>query len=122
MERAEKALREETRTLGELLGAEASEKVLKALENVSGDADATRSFLRTPAVEKVVGSILYEGIFEFIKGVDLLGNIINGLPIIGPIRQQIDGGEQGLDQSLGNQVKGFWGVTRDATEQLMTSS
>jgi hypothetical protein len=122
VERAEKALREETRTLGELLGAEASEKVLKALENVSGDADATRSFLRTPAVEKVVGSILYEGIFEFIKGVDLLGNIINGLPIIGPIRQQImTGVKQELDRSLGNQVKGFLGgYSRLATEQLVT--
>ena len=78
--------------------------------------------MRTPAVEKVVGSILYEGIFEFIKGVDLLGNIINGLPIIGPIRQQImTGVKTELDRTLGNQVKGFLGgYSRLATEQLIS--
>lgn len=122
IERIETQLRGETRSLRELLGEDASEKVLSALESVKGDADATRSFLRTPAVEKVVGSILYEGIFEFIKQVDILGNIINGLPIIGPIRQQImNGVKTELDRTLGNQVKGFLGgYSRLATEQLVT--
>ena len=35
------------------------------------------------------GGILYEGIFEFLRKVDIIGNIINRLPIIGPIRVAI---------------------------------
>jgi len=37
----------------------------------------------------IVGGILYEGIFEFLRKVDIIGNIINRLPIIGPIRVAI---------------------------------
>ena len=76
-----------------------------ALEEVAGDADATRAVLRTPAVEGVIGSVLYEGIFQFIQTVDIIGNIVNGLPVIGPIRQQIlNAFKKELDRTLGRQV------------------
>ena len=62
------------------------------------------------------------GIFEFIKQVDIIGNIVNNLPIIGPIRQQIMASfKTELDRTLGKQVKGFLGTySRLATEQLVS--
>jgi hypothetical protein len=87
--RAEQQLRAESRSVGELLGPAAAERLLQLLEGVAGDAAATRAFLRTPAVEGVVGAVLYEAIFQFIQTVDLLGNAVNTLPVIGPIRVQI---------------------------------
>lgn len=118
--RIEKTLREETRTIREIIGEEASMRALASLEGIAGDPEATRAVLRTPAVESVIGSILYEGIFEFIQTVDLIGNIVNSLPIIGPIRQQIVSGfKRELDRTLGRQVKSFLGsYSRLATEQL----
>jgi len=120
--KAEQQLRDETRSIRELLGEKSSERLLDSLENLDGDPEATKAFLKTPAVEGVVGSLLYEGIFEFIKTVDILGNIVNGLPIIGPIRQQILGAvKKELDTTLGRQVKGFLGsYSRLATDQLVS--
>jgi hypothetical protein len=64
-----------------------------------------RHRLASPAVVSVIGSVLYEGIFEFIQTVDILGNIVNGLPIIGPVRKQIMTGlKRELDRTLGKQV------------------
>eukprot|EP00614_Pseudopedinella_elastica_P018161 CAMPEP_0172649348 /NCGR_PEP_ID=MMETSP1068-20121228/241742_1 /TAXON_ID=35684 /ORGANISM="Pseudopedinella elastica, Strain CCMP716" /LENGTH=362 /DNA_ID=CAMNT_0013463697 /DNA_START=29 /DNA_END=1117 /DNA_ORIENTATION=+ len=160
VKRAEKEFREESRTFKEILGEDASERLLKALEEVAGDADATQAVLRTPAVEGVmgkkeefillcvgassaleevagdadatqavlrtpavegvIGSVLYEGIFQFIQTVDIIGNIVNGLPVIGPIRQQIlNAFKKELDRTLGRQVKSFLGsYTRAASEQV----
>ena len=56
--RALSSAKDELRSLGDLLGPDAQENFLTALENLSGDADATRAFIRTPAVEGVIGSIL----------------------------------------------------------------
>lgn len=76
--------------------------------------------MRTPAVEAVVGSVLYEGIFEFIQKVDILGNIIGGLPILGPLRAQVvQSVKRETDRTLGKQVKSFLGsYSARATEQV----
>mmetsp|Transcript_22051 Transcript_22051/g.38834 ORF Transcript_22051/g.38834 Transcript_22051/m.38834 type:complete len:371 (+) Transcript_22051:72-1184(+) len=118
----EASLRAETRSFADLLGKESSERILKSLEKVDGDEAAVRAFVKTPAVEGVVGSLLYEGIFEFVNTVDLLGNIVNQLPIIGPVRQQIVKlFKASIDQTLGRQVKSFLGTySRSATDQLVS--
>mmetsp|Transcript_73025 Transcript_73025/g.142880 ORF Transcript_73025/g.142880 Transcript_73025/m.142880 type:complete len:301 (+) Transcript_73025:133-1035(+) len=118
--RIEDQLRTESRSIGDLMGEKAEAQLLTALEDVAGDADATRSFLRTPAVENVIGNVLYEGIYEFIQTVDLLGNIINKLPLIGPMRQQVMASfKKEIDRTLGKQVKSFLvSYSRLATEQM----
>ena len=99
----------EKRSLKDLLGKESTEKFLSSVENADlYDPVVVRSFLRAPAIEKMIGGILYEAIFEFLQRVDIIGNIVNNLPIIGPIRQQIvKEFKKSLDLTLGNQIKAF---------------
>ncbi len=60
------------------------------IEKVDIDSDVLKAFMRTKAVEGMAGAILYTGIFEFVQKADILGNIVNQLPIIGPVRQQVN--------------------------------
>jgi hypothetical protein len=101
--------RAETRPLKEILGNEAVNNLLIAVEDADVyDPVVVRSFLQNPAFETMIGDILYEGIFEFIKRVDIIGNIVNGLPIIGPIREGImKEFKKQLDKTLGGQVTTF---------------
>lgn len=67
-----------------------------------------------------MGGILYEGIFEFLKRVDIIGNIVNQLPIIGPIRQTIlNEFKSTLDRTLGPQVKTFLSTFNRVAVQRM---
>jgi|Transcript_9485 hypothetical protein len=105
----EETSREETRPLKDILGSEAVNSLLAAVEDADVYEPATvRAFLQNPAFETMIGNILYEGIFEFIKRVDIIGNIVNGLPIIGPIRQTImNEFKKQLDKTLGGQITTF---------------
>jgi hypothetical protein len=60
-----------------------------SVESVSINEDILKAFMRTKAVESLAGAILYTGIFEFVQRADILGNIVNQLPVIGPVRQQV---------------------------------
>jgi len=61
-------------------------------------------------VEKMLGHVLYEGIFEFVQRADFLGNAINGLPIVGPLRKQLMlAGRERLTLILGDQLIKFLG-------------
>ena len=51
------------------------------------DERSVRAFLQTPAVESVVGQLLYDAIIEFFDSVDLIGQFVNNLPLLGPMRQ-----------------------------------
>ena len=55
-------------------------------------------------------------------GADIFGGIVNSLPIIGPIRQQITFEfKKSLDRILGPQVKSFLGsYNRVAVEQMVS--
>ena len=105
----EKTMREETRPLKEILGSQTVSELLENVEKADVyDPTTVRAFLQNPAFETMIGGILYEGIFEFIQRVDIIGNIVNKLPIIGPIRQTIMSEfKKNLDKSLGGQVKTF---------------
>lgn len=124
MEAVEEKLRKESRSLRELVGPDAAgsieESVAVGLSEGFSREDL-RAGLRTPAVERAIGAVLKDGIFEFMQTVDLLGNVIGRLPILGPLRQQvIDGFRREVDRALGAQIDGFLGrYTRLAAEQTL---
>jgi len=114
----EEGMRNEERPLGTVLGPVTSERLLDAVEAMDDDPALVNSILRSEIVEKMIGHILYEGIFEFIQRADLLGNIFNTLPIIGAIRMQmLKTARQQLDVLLGAQLSKFLGeYTASAAE------
>ena len=99
----------ENKSLKEIIGSENCEKLLSTVESVDVyDPKTIRAFLQTPVFESMLGGILYEGIFEFLQKVDIIGSIINRLPIIGPIRQTIvKEFKSSLDKTVGAQIKTF---------------
>ena len=107
----EKRLQEETRSCSDILGEESTERILNAVQSLdSYDPQSVRAFLSSDAVNNLFGKILYDGIFEFFQKIDVFGNIVNSLPIIGPIRKQIvSETKRQLDRSLGPLVQSFLG-------------
>lgn len=99
----------ENRPLKAILGNQLTTKVLSAVESTDiYEPSAVRSFLQAPVFEKMIGGILYEGIFEFLQRVDIIGNVVNKLPLIGPIRQTfIKEFKKVIDSILGEQLKSF---------------
>lgn len=78
----------EKRSIKQLIGAEASDKFLTSVEQTNiYDATTVRAFLISPIFEKMIGTVLYEGIFQFIQRIDFVGNVVNKLPLLGPLRQ-----------------------------------
>jgi hypothetical protein len=106
----EARLRNETRPLRDVLSPEASERFLSGLERVEPDPDAVRAFLGSPAVEEMLGEVLYHGISEFIRKADLIGRVVNRLPVIGPIRKKVMAVfKDEFEGRLEGQIKGFLG-------------
>lgn len=116
--------RGEKRTLRTLLGAEASRQACDAavLAAECLDEETARDFLRSPTVEAILGAIMYEAIFEFVKSTDFLGSFVNGLPILGPLRQELMATiVREVDRRLGGSIKSFLGTyARTASERLTT--
>lgn len=108
--KAEDRLRADDRPARELLSPQAVERLLDALEALDPDPEAVRTFLRSPAIEATLGSVLYAGILEFIRKVDLIGNMVNRLPVIGGIRRKVlSAFREEIDTRLESQIKGFLG-------------
>lgn len=82
-------LKQETRPLSAVLGDSTSARLLDAFEEMDEEPAVVDAILRSEVVEKMLGHVLYEGILEFIERADILGNLIKGLPIIGPLRLQV---------------------------------
>ena len=101
--------RADSRSIREIIGEGACEKALQAVDGVNiYDRKMLNSLLKNEVVESIIANILYEGIFEFIQRVDLIGNIINNLPVLGPIRASIvKEFKRNLDLVLGGQLKSF---------------
>ena len=115
-------LRREERPLKDILNPGVLAKLLDQIESADIDPSILKAFMRTPAVESMAGAILYTGIFEFVQAADILGNIVNQLPVIGPIRQEINKSlKDQLDATLGPQVTKFLGTqSRPAVEQMIS--
>ena len=108
-DKLERKLLEEQRSVSDILGQQTTDRILKSVENVEGyDPDAVRAFLGSEAVNKLLAQVLYDGIYNFFQTIDVFGNIIGGLPIIGPIRNQIrDEAKRSLDRTVGPLIKTF---------------
>ena len=108
-DKLESKLLEEKRSIAEILGKETTDRVLKSVSTIDGyDPQAVQSFLGSEAVNKLLAQVLYDGIYNFFQTMDVFGNIIGNLPIIGPIRNQIrDEAKKSLDRTVGPLIKNF---------------
>lgn len=108
--RVEAHLRKEDRPLEEILADPMVEQVIEAAGDVEPDIDAVGVFLRSPAVEAMLGDLLYTGISEFMRRADLIGAVIDKLPVIGSIRKKIlSTVADEIERRLESQIKGFLG-------------
>jgi len=124
LQKIERRLREDDRTLRELLGESVAESLERSVATGLSEGftrEDIQAALRTPAVERAIGAILKDGIFEFIQTVDILGQAVNRLPILGPLRQQVvEGLRREVERVLGHQINAFLGrYTRLAAEQSL---
>eukprot|EP00751_Fragilariopsis_kerguelensis_P038320 CAMPEP_0170932822 /NCGR_PEP_ID=MMETSP0735-20130129/17175_1 /TAXON_ID=186038 /ORGANISM="Fragilariopsis kerguelensis, Strain L26-C5" /LENGTH=456 /DNA_ID=CAMNT_0011335301 /DNA_START=121 /DNA_END=1491 /DNA_ORIENTATION=- len=98
-------------TLSQLLGVRTTERLLHSVENVdvfTNDSQLLSAFLESSAIQELFTQTLYDGIYEFFQTIDVFGNIISKLPVIGPIRNKLrDDVKQQLDRSLGPLVRNF---------------
>lgn len=114
-------LSQEERPLSAVLGPDTSSRLLDALEEMDDETlePLVNSIVRSELVEKLLGYVLYEGILEFVESVDLLGNLVNRMPILGPLRQQaVAEGRKQLRNVMGDQLVSFLGgYTASAASQ-----
>eukprot|EP00536_Pseudo-nitzschia_multiseries_P000228 jgi/Psemu1/233384/estExt_Genewise1.C_30235 len=97
-------------TLSGLLGEEATQRLLRGVQNldVYSDSKTVNAFLQSEAVNDLFAQTLYDGIYEFFQTIDVFGNIISNLPVLGPIRNKIrDDLKQQLDRTLGPTLRSF---------------
>ena len=105
----EHALQQEARPLREVLGAETTARLLDAIANMDENPELVTAVLRSEAVELLLGHVL-ERDRRVIQQVDVLGNVVNSLPVIGPIRVQImTAARDQLDLLVGKQIASFLG-------------
>lgn len=99
-------------TLGGLLGEEATKRLIRGVQNVDlySDPKTVNAFLQSEAVNELFAQTLYDGIYEFFQTIDVFGNIISNLPVLGPIRNKIrDDLKTQLDRTLGPTLRSFLG-------------
>lgn len=104
-------LMQEERSMSEIIGPSNMDSVIErigSMEDSIYDPTTVNAFLGSDAINSMFAKVLYDGIFEFFQRIDIIGNIINGLPIIGPVRQQINSQfKRELDKTLGPLVQQF---------------
>ena len=107
----EQRFRSEDRSMSDIIGKPATERLLRSVERFEYDPETVRAFLGSDAINNLFAVVLYDAISEFVQKIDIFGNIVNNLPIIGPIRQQITRQfKDSLDRSLGPLIRNFLGV------------
>jgi len=97
-------------TMGGLLGQEATQRLLRGFQDVDlySDPKTVNAFLQSDAVNDLFAQTLYDGIYEFFQTIDVFGNIISSLPVLGPIRNKIrDDLKKQLDRTLGPSLRSF---------------
>ena len=65
--------------------------------------------------------MLYDAIFEFTTSIDIIGNAISKLPLLGPVRNQVlKESKRNMDRTLGPLLRQFLsGYTRVAIRQAV---
>ena len=122
-----KLLNQETanqRSVADVLGDETTTRIIAQLEtiNLYSDVTSIQTFLESPAVQELFSTVLYDGIYEFFQTMDVVGNIIAKLPVLGPIRNKIrDDIKTNLDRTLGPLVRTFLqSYTKIATNNALS--
>ncbi|KAJ1439096.1 hypothetical protein B484DRAFT_444242 [Ochromonadaceae sp. CCMP2298] len=97
----------EKRSFKEILGPEISTKVLQVAEKLDiYDHRTVRSFIQTPAFSHVMSGLVYESVFDVVKNVDVMGRVVNRIPIVGDLRRGIGRGiKRGIDNTIGLRVR-----------------
>lgn len=118
--RIEAQLRLDTRPVRDVLGAELSDDLVEMLQTYDTSPFVRRA-MESPAIERMLGSVLYEALFAFIKSVDILGQALSNLPFFGPMRDQIIAqSKRQLDTMLGGQITSFLGsYTKEAVKSAV---
>eukprot|EP00984_Skeletonema_dohrnii_P024851 scaffold13984_cov128-Skeletonema_dohrnii-CCMP3373.AAC.4 len=123
-------LREETRTPADLLGTDITNRILSFIRgdgdgssssSGSYDAQTVKTFLESDAINSLFTQLLYDAIFEFTTSIDIIGNAISKLPLLGPVRNQVlKESKRNMDRTLGPLLRQFLsGYTRVAIRQAV---
>ncbi len=79
-DRTVERLRQEKRSLAEIVGREAAEAAIRAVGEIDPDERTIRAFFGERAVEKLLASLIYDGIVEFLKkGLNPVGTRVGGI-------------------------------------------
>ena len=112
------------RSVADVLGDDTTTRIIAQLEtiNLYSDVTSIQTFLESPAVQELFSTVLYDGIYEFFQTMDVVGNIIAKLPVLGPIRNKIrDDIKTNLDRTLGPLVRTFLqSYTKIATNNALS--
>lgn len=114
-------LRREDRAIGDLIGDELSEELVRFAREKDPDEDLARIVFRSPAAEAMFGNVLYEGITEFLSRVDIIGAILDRIPLIGGIKGKVQSNvPDGVAGLVEGRIKQFLGnFSGSACEQAM---
>lgn len=96
-------LNREERAIGDLIGDELSEELVRFARETDPDEDLARIVFRSPAAEAMFGNVLYEGINEFLSRVDIIGAILDKIPLIGGIKGKV---QSNIPDGIGGLVEG----------------
>ena len=118
--------KEDKRTPVDLLGKELTDRILSSIRGDGGrrgnyDPQTVLTFLESDAINSLLTKLLYDAIFEFTMKIDILGNAISSLPLLGPVRNQVlKESKRNMDRTLGPLLQRFLsGYTRVATRQAV---
>lgn len=121
--KAENQVRREERSARDLLGEEATERLIASVgESFSNvDESLVESFVRSRTVASILSALLYEAIYAFVSRTNFLGQFTAGLPVIGPIQDQLNRAiKYSIDRQLGDAIKVFLGeYVSVATDQIL---
>jgi len=123
LSQAELELRRERRSPREIFGNEATDKLVAKLGEMimMSDGLALEKFVRSPQVGNIIGALLYETLFDFVRRSNLLGQFVRDMPMLGPLQDQIDKTLQFfMNSQLGAVIKQFLGeYASTATERIL---
>jgi len=109
-------VKEDRRPVSAFLGEGNVDRLLGSAKYIQASASpALEGFIMSQYVRERLASIIYEAIFAFLQSVDLLGNVLNNIPILGPVRQlSLAILKTIIDESAGESIKTF--LTEYTTE------
>ncbi len=105
-----KEFRREERSLREVIGPEFSDELVRYAREIELDEETARILFRNPAAKAMFGDVLYEGIDEFLSQVDIIGAILDKIPLIGGIKGKVESNiPEGISGLVEGRIKQFLG-------------